>query len=132
MTSEAFHAIGGFDIAFDEDQFRYDTDSGVAAFRQLEMCPSPKLLMSIIPPWRRCIARESTEARDLLFQADAILLKKHPDRYEELFEKEGHWRRGDGFWQPFLRGLDRHDVALPDFARKRLALIKSASDHDGI
>ncbi len=131
VTSEAFHAIGGFDIAFDEDQFRYDTDLGWR-LQAIGNVPFSEAAYVYHPPWRRCIARESTEARDLLFQADAILLKKHPDRYEELFEKEGHWRRGDGFWQPFLRGLDRHDVALPDFARKRLALIKSASDHDGI
>ena len=130
VTSEAFHEIGGFDMAFDEDQFRYDTDLGWRLQEVGNVVFSDEAYV-YHPPWQRSLTRESTEERDLLFQADAILLKKHPGRYEELFEIEAQWRKGDGFWLPFLRGLEKYDVVLPDFARERLAQSESENNFVG-
>ena len=56
--------------------------------------------------------------RDRLFQADAILLSKHPERYRELFLREGHWRKGRRFWEPFVRGAEKITLELPDYIRE--------------
>jgi glycosyltransferase involved in cell wall biosynthesis len=114
VRAETFHMLGGFDVAFDEHDFRYDTDL-------LGEVPFSETAFVYHPPWPRTIQRESEATRDLLFEGDALLLRKHPERYRELFHREEHWRKGRRFWRPFLRGTRKHGVELPDYIRKTLA-----------
>ena len=117
VRAEAFYALGGFDVCFDEDQFRYDTDLGWR-LQNLGEVPFSEKAFVYHPPWSRAIRRESTMERDRLFQADAILLSKHPERYRELFLREGHWRKGRRFWVPFVRGAEKITLELPDYIRE--------------
>jgi glycosyltransferase involved in cell wall biosynthesis len=112
--ADAFHAVGGFDTAFDESDFRYDTDFGWR-LQTLGDIPFSERAFVYHPPWSRAIERESEAARNELFEGDALLLRKHPDQYRELFLREGHWRKGSDFWSPFLRGARKYDVVLPDY-----------------
>lgn len=116
VRAEAFHALGGFDLAFDEHQFRYDTDFGWRLQTLGEVLFSEAAFV-YHPPWSRAISRESEGERDHLFEADPLLLRKHPERYRDLFLRERQWLKGQRFWQPFLRGALRYDVDLPDYIR---------------
>ncbi len=121
---ETFHAINGFDIAFDNPHFREDTD---LAWRALKFgrIPFSHAAMVYHPPQPRSLERESLAARACFFQKDALLLKKHPDRYRELMRREAHWAQNPLFWSHFLQGAERYQVNLPDDIRammpKRLA-----------
>jgi glycosyltransferase involved in cell wall biosynthesis len=116
VRSEAFHRLGGFDLAFDEKQFRYDTDFGWR-LEPLGKVPFSEDAFVYHPPWARRLKRESLSERNRMFEMDALLLRKHPERYRELFLCEGHWKTGAGFWEPFLRGARRFGVKLPDYIR---------------
>jgi glycosyltransferase involved in cell wall biosynthesis/GT2 family glycosyltransferase len=117
VRAVAFHAAGGFDVAFDEQQFRYDTDFG---WRLLALGDVPFSERACVyhPPWSRAIGRESDAERDLLFETDPLLLRKHPERYRQLFYRERQWQKGERFWRPFLRGAQRYGVDLPDYIRE--------------
>jgi len=118
-TAEAFHAVSGFDPAFDIHDFRYDTDFGWR-LETLGEVPFSERAFVYHPPWPRTIARESDAARNRMFEGDALLLRRHPARYRELFLREGQWRKGPDFWGPFLRGAHRYGIVLPDYIRDRL------------
>jgi glycosyltransferase involved in cell wall biosynthesis len=113
VRAEAFHVLGGFDLAFDEVQFRYDTDFGWR-LQALGEVPFSEAAFVYHPPWSRALRRESETERDRLFESDPLLLRKHPGRYRELILREGHWRKGQRFWRPFLRGATKHGIELPD------------------
>jgi GT2 family glycosyltransferase len=114
IRREAFNLINGFDIRFDQPHFREDTDLGWRA-RELGNIPFSETAWVFHPPHRREIDRESLHSRAAFFTKDALLLKKHPERYRELFMREGHWRETTGFWPNFLRGVEQYDVELPDY-----------------
>lgn len=116
VRAEAFHALGGFDLAFDEHQFRYDTDFGWRLQAMGEVRFSETAFV-YHPPWSRAISRESDAKRNRLFEVDSLLLRKHPERYRDLFLRERQWLKGRRFWQPFLRGARRYGVDLPDYIR---------------
>lgn len=110
---EVFNAINGFDEQFDKP-FREDTDLGWRALTYGEI-PFGHDVEVFHPPHPRSIERESSNERALFFQKDALLLKKHPERYKTLFLMEGHWEKTPGFWENFLRGAQKYGVEIPEF-----------------
>ena len=114
IRSDIFNRINGFDESFDNPHFREDTDM---AWRALEHGEIPYAGDVIVfhPPHKRKISRESRTVRAGFFEKDALLLKKHPDRYKNLFLKENHWKNTPGFWPNLLIGLEKYSVTLPDF-----------------
>jgi len=112
IRSETFHAINGFDIAFDNPHFREDTD---LAWRALNIGRIPFSHEARVyhPPQPRSLERESLSVRSRFFEKDALLLRKHPEKYLELMRREAHWALNPWFWEHFLRGVRRHEVKLP-------------------
>ena len=61
------------------------------------------------------VEREALAARVRFFEKDALLLKKHPERYRKLFLREAHYAQTPGFADHFLRGAAKYGVQLDDF-----------------
>ena len=114
VRASTFHALHGFDLAFDEPHFREDTDFGWRAQR-LGRFPFAHDVEVFHPAQPRAIERESSAARDRFFVKDALLMKKHPHRYRELFFAEGHWRQTPGYWEYFLAGAAQLGCDLPAY-----------------
>jgi len=113
LKAEIFNRINGFDERFDTP-FREDTD---LAWRAQEYGEIPFRADVIVfhPPHPRKIERESLIARSKLFEKDALLLKKHPKKYMELFLLEKHWKNTAGFWENFLRGAIKYGIDPDDY-----------------
>jgi FkbM family methyltransferase len=114
VRREAFLELDGFDPQFDRPHFREDTDLGWRA-QALGRIPFGHDVRVYHPPHRRDIEREGMAERNRFFEKDALLLKKHPARYRDLFLMEGHYRQTPGFRENFLRGLDKYGVRADDF-----------------
>lgn len=114
VRAEAFHRISGFDLDFDRPHFREDTDLGWR-LQALGDVPYGRDVRVFHPAQPRALARESEVARARFFEKDALLLVKHPRRYRELFEREGHWHKTPGFWENFERGAHMYSVDIGDF-----------------
>lgn len=114
VRSVAFQYLGGFDLQFDHPHFREDTDLG---WRLLDVgkVPYAKDVKVFHPAQPRSIERESVKQRVRFFEKDALLLKKHPERYKELFFRECHFEVTDGFVENLKRGLNMYDVSPPDW-----------------
>ena len=112
VRSAAFNRLNGFDIAFEEPHFREDTDFGWR-LQTLGKVPYEDDVCVYHPPHRRNVARESQATRDSFFEKDALLLKKHPERYAELLKVEHHWTENRGYWPHMARGAVKYNVALP-------------------
>ncbi len=119
ILRESFYALDGFDIAFDRPHFREDTDLG---WRALELgdIPFAEDVVVFHPPHPVSLERESAAKRASFFEKDALLFKKHPDRYKHLFSAEGHWESTPGFWEHFLRGHRKYGVELDTFFRDHM------------
>jgi glycosyltransferase involved in cell wall biosynthesis len=109
LRTEVFCRINGFDEQFDDPHFREDTD---LAWRALAFgaIPFGDGVRVYHPAHDRRIGRESAQERNRFFEKDVLLLRKHPEKYLELFLKEGHWLSTPGFWDNFLRGAQKYDV----------------------
>jgi glycosyltransferase involved in cell wall biosynthesis/2-polyprenyl-3-methyl-5-hydroxy-6-metoxy-1,4-benzoquinol methylase len=109
LKTEVFNGINGFDERFDNPHFREDTD---LAWRALEWgdIPFSNGVMVLHPAHPRQIERESLVERNKFFEKDALLLKKHPKKYMELFLKEQHWQNTPGFWENFMLGAKKYYV----------------------
>lgn len=114
LKLDIFNAINGFDEAFDNPHFREDSDLGWRALEYGKI-PFAKDVMVFHPPHLRSVGRESLDERNAFFEKDALLLKKHPVRYRELFLREGHWRNTPGFWENFIRGASKYGVDLSEY-----------------
>ncbi len=114
IRRETFFALDGFDIAFDKPHFREDTDLGWRALDYGEI-PFGNDVKVFHPPHARTVKRESVAYRDSFFEKDALLSKKHPERYRQLFLAEGHWMKTPGFKEHFLRGHEKYGVQLDPF-----------------
>jgi len=116
VRRETFSALNGFDVQFDHPHFREDTDLG---WRLLEhgRVPFAQNVRVFHPSHRRDNERESLTERNRFFEKDALLLRKHPKRYRELFLKEGHYRWNAGFREHFLRGAEKYGVRVDEFYR---------------
>jgi glycosyltransferase involved in cell wall biosynthesis/GT2 family glycosyltransferase len=113
LRRDAFNAIDGFDEQFDVP-FREDTDLGWRACA-LGAIPFAHDVRVFHPPHKRSVAREAHSTRVRFFEKDALLLKKHPERYRALFLKEGHYLNTEGFHEHFRRGAQKYGVQVDEF-----------------
>jgi glycosyltransferase involved in cell wall biosynthesis len=121
LRREVFAAIDGFDPQFDHPvHFREDTD---LAWRALEhgTIPFGADVRVYHPPQPRSLEREGTAARVRFFEKDALLLKKHPERYRTLFLREAHYERTPGFRDHLMRGAAKYQVDIDEFILSRCA-----------
>ena len=118
VRRDTFNAIDGFDEQFDVP-FREDTDLGWRA-SALGRIPFGHDVRVFHPPHPRSLEREAQSTRARFFEKDALLLKKHPDRYKSLFLMEGHYRNTAGFREHFMRGSVKYGVPLDEFYFARL------------
>lgn len=118
LRREIFMAIDGFDESF-EIPFREDTDMAWRALEHGEI-PFGHDVRVYHPPQPRHIAREGAAERNRFFEKDALLLKKHPERYRELFLRERHYLR-EGFRENFLNGARKYGVVIDQFYHAHLA-----------
>lgn len=114
VRNAVFQQLNGFDIAFDHPHFREDTDFGWR-MQALGQVPFALDVEVFHPAQPRHVERESYEARAIFFEKDALLLKKHPDKYHELFLVEAHYACTQGFWENFRRGLAQFKVQEPSW-----------------
>ncbi|THD08649.1 hypothetical protein B1991_04825 [Rhodanobacter lindaniclasticus] len=114
VRSTAFQQLDGFDPAFDTPHFREDTDFGWR-LQAIGEVPYATGVEVFHPAQRRDIQRESQAERNRFFEKDALLLKKHPEKYRQLFFMEGHYRKTDGFGLNLRRGLEVYGVNMPDW-----------------
>ena len=121
VRHETFVKVNGFDERFDRPHFREDTDLSwrVLWYGQIPFAEDVRVYH---PPHSRDIPRESITERSRFFEKDALLLKKHPERYRELFLAEGHYQRTPGFWENFLLGVEKYEVSLDNFYRELMPL----------
>lgn len=122
LRRETFMRIDGFDGQFGQfdSHFREDTD---LAWRALEhgAIPFGPDVRVYHPPQPRAVAREAVAARVRFFEKDALLLKKHPERYRTLFLREAHYARTTGFLEHLMRGAAKYQVHIDDFYLSRCA-----------
>lgn len=119
LRRDVFEAIDGFDAQFDVP-FREDTD---LAWRALEhgAIPYGADVRVYHPPQPRTNEREAAAARVTFFEKDALLMKKHPERYRTLFLRERHYEQTPGFREHLLRGAARYGVQIDEFYLARCA-----------
>jgi glycosyltransferase involved in cell wall biosynthesis len=112
VRNALFQQLGGFDPAFDEPHFREDTDFGWR-LQALGEVPYAADVEVFHPAQPRNVQRESQAERNRFFEKDALLLKKHPEKYRQLFFMEGHYQQTNGFWSNLNRGLEKYGVIPP-------------------
>ncbi|MFC0219014.1 glycosyltransferase [Pseudochelatococcus lubricantis] len=117
VRADVFHAINGFDIALEKPHFREDTDLGWR-LQEVGEVPFSRGAWVYHPPHPRSVERESLEVRSKFFLNDAILLRKHPDRYADLLLREVQWVHNPHFWDYFLKGVELHGVNVPEPVRQ--------------
>lgn len=112
VRSSVFQYLGGFDLQFDRPHFREDTDFG---WRMQDIGSVPYAKdVAVFHPAQPCSKeRESAVERAKFFQKDALLYRKHPERYQGLFMAEGHWNRTPGFRENLVMGFETNEIALP-------------------
>ncbi len=112
VRSSAFQYLGGFDLQFDHPHFREDTDFGWRLLN-LGKIPYAKDVRIFHPAQPRNIERESSVERLKFFQKDAILYKKHPQKYQQLFAIEQHFINTPGFTKHLIKGFENIRVPIP-------------------
>jgi glycosyltransferase involved in cell wall biosynthesis len=113
LRRDTFNAIDGFDEQFDVP-FREDTDLGWRACALGEI-PFGHDVRVFHPAHARSIEREALSERVRFFEKDALLFKKHPDRYRTLFLREAHYLNTKGFQEHFRRGALKYGVKIDEF-----------------
>jgi glycosyltransferase involved in cell wall biosynthesis/GT2 family glycosyltransferase len=109
-----FNQLDGLDDRFDRPHFREDTDLGWRA-AVLGDIPFAHDVRVFHPAHPRDNDREGQAERSAFFEKDALLLKKHPERYKSLFLREGHYLHTEGFHEHFARGARKYGVNLDEF-----------------
>lgn len=117
VRNAAFQQLGGFDPAFDDPHFREDTDFGWR-LQALGEVPYAADVEVFHPAQPRNVQRESQAERNRFFEKDALLLKKHPEKYRQLFFMEGHYQQTNDFWTNVNRGLEKYGVVPPGWMRE--------------
>lgn len=119
VRSSVFQFLGGFDLQFDRPHFREDTDFGWR-MQDLGDVPYAEDVRVFHPAQRRDKVRESAPERARFFVKDALLWRKHPERYRALFMAERHFERTPGFAEHLRRGFDEGAMAVPDWIEREL------------
>jgi glycosyltransferase involved in cell wall biosynthesis/GT2 family glycosyltransferase len=119
VTASAFRLAGGFDPIFDNPHFREDTDLG---WRLEELGAVLRAADVVVthPAAPKTESADSDAVRDRFFEKDALLCRKHPDKFRQLFLFEEHYRRTPGYWPNFLRGAQKYQVDLQQCFYSRL------------
>ena len=129
LRREVFNTLGGFDERFDNPHFREDTDLGWRALEHGQI-PFGFDVQVFHPAHPREEHRESRIERDRFFEKDALLLKKHPHRFKQLFLAEPA-NKTEAYWEHFQRGGQKYQVDIPQFyheyMRKKLSEGKDRS-----
>lgn len=120
VRSSVFQYLGGFDLQFDRPHFREDTDFG---WRMQDIGSVPYAKdVAVFHPAQPCSKeRESAVERAKFFQKDALLYRKHPERYRELFMVEGHYERTAGFNENLAKGFEINGIELPYFCSRNMS-----------
>ncbi len=112
LCREIFMTIDGFDHIFDHPHFREDTD---LAWRALKYGKIPYGNdVRVYHPAIYC-TKEEFAYRETNFEKDVLLLDRHPDKYLELFLREGHYLKRRGFYENFLRGSEKYGIKIDDY-----------------
>ncbi|GFM31471.1 glycosyltransferase [Novosphingobium sp. PY1] len=122
VRSSAFQHLGGFDLQFDKPHFREDTDFGWR-LQDLGKVPYGHDVVVFHPAQPRSLERESLAERTKFFCKDALLWKKHPERYRDLFIAEGHFLYTPGFKDALMAGfraIGKSEDDVPNWMRERL------------
>lgn len=119
VRSGFFQLLGGFDFAFDKPHFREDTDLGWR-LQALGDVPYADNVRVFHPAQPRSDERESMETRAEFFRKDALLYKKHPEKYRNLFFFERHFESYPGFSEQLERGFCEAGLKMPDWLKKTL------------
>ncbi|MCP3720345.1 glycosyltransferase [Paraburkholderia sp. CNPSo 3281] len=114
VKSAVFQYLGGFDLQFDHPHFREDTDIGWRMLHQGAV-PYGHNIVVFHPAQPRSLDRESHAARAHFFEKDALLYKKHPERYQMLYDIEKHYEATPGFREHLIRGFHEYSVPIPDW-----------------
>lgn len=117
VRAEHFIRLGGFDLSFDHPHFREDTDFGWR-LQAIGRVPYAWDVSVVHPAQRRSLERESASVRARFFENDALLYRKHPSRYRELFVRERHLEVTPEFVKHLRLGFERHRIVPPDWIRK--------------
>lgn len=112
VKTDILREIGGFDEEFDNPHFREDTDLGwrVLDYGHILYAKDVEVLHS---SHLRITKRESIDERNKFFVHDPLLLKKHPQKFLELFWAEGHYKEA-AYWKYFKQGVLRHNMVSND------------------
>lgn len=124
VRNEIFQMLDGFDLSFDDPHFREDTDFGWRMQRYGKV-PYAADVEVYHPAQCRNIQRESQAERSRFFEKDALLLRKHPEKYRDLFYAEKHFKTTPGFFENLERGASKYQVDLPSWIlseRRRCAM----------
>jgi glycosyltransferase involved in cell wall biosynthesis len=119
VRSSAFHLLGGFDIAFDKPHFREDTDFGWR-LQEFGVVPYGHDVEIFHPAQPRSVERESLFARAAFFRKDALLYKKHPEKYQQLFFTERHFDKYPGYAEQLIAGFEQQGITMPQWMLKKL------------
>jgi glycosyltransferase involved in cell wall biosynthesis/GT2 family glycosyltransferase len=120
VRSSAFQLLGGFDLSFDKPHFREDTDFGWR-MQGCGIVPYGNDVVVYHPAQQRSDQRESIEARAVFFKKDALLYKKHPEKYRELFFYERQFEKYPGFSENLEAGFAETGVAMPGWLKDAIA-----------
>ena len=121
VRADAFQLVGGFDTRFDQPHFREDTDLGWR-LQELGDIPFSREASVYHPPHARSAHRESVAARVRFFEKDGLLLRKHPEKYRQLFASEEQWLYFRDFSRYFFSGLVKYRVPVPDYLAPLIAM----------
>jgi len=100
--------IGGFDEGFDNPHFREDTDLGWRALQYGEI-PYARDVKVLHPSHKRENVRESANERNRFYVHDPLLLKKHHEKFIELYLREVNFNKPE-YWIYFKEGVKRHNA----------------------
>jgi glycosyltransferase involved in cell wall biosynthesis len=114
VRSSVFQYLGGFDLQFDRPHFREDTDFGWR-MQDIGNVPYANDARVFHPAQPRDNERESVVERAKFFQKDALLFRKHPERYQGLFMAERHFERTPGFRENLVRGFENVSADMPEW-----------------
>jgi glycosyltransferase involved in cell wall biosynthesis len=120
LRRDVFNAIDGFDEQFDVP-FREDTDLGWRACALGEI-PFGHDVRVFHPAHPRTVEREALRERARFFEKDALLFKKHPERYRTLFLREAHYLNTEGFHEHFRRGAVKYGVSVDELLAESSAV----------
>lgn len=114
VRSSAFQYLGGFDLQFDHPHFREDTDFGWR-LQRVGKVPYANNVRVFHPAQSRNKERESAVERVKFFQKDALLYRKHPEKYRQLFMAEKHYLKTPGFIENVMLGFESSEIEIPEW-----------------